>query len=162
MNQKEIVFEIIVRVLGNKYDSKKPMLEHFGFTPGKRNKITNGEINHRLVKAIKLLDDEMKKGHFKIPQSFQNKKLIYFRRMIYNWLTRDKRLNGHLNNTERVKQNYRGFGQKLIKKIAYEPKLLKELKAIAGSDKKISPNHVMRIVEIILDSTLDDESSKDQ
>ncbi len=154
ISQKELVYTVLVQVLGKKYSPHASMLGYFGFTPGKRNSVKEGSINSNLEKAIKILFEEKNEGRLKIPSSFKGRELIYIRRVIYNWLTRDKRLNGHLNNVEKVRKNYHTFDRKLLKKISMEPRFIKLMKSYNKS-KVLSSDELMEIAEVVLLSAME-------
>lgn len=95
--QKDVVFEVIKEVLGDLYSSSENMRPYFGLHPTEKEWAANwGETWPSMEQAID-----------KLVVKYENKELIinkdfgghtppksYLKNLIFNWLNKDKRLNG--------------------------------------------------------------------
>ena len=100
-SQKDIVFEVIKDVLGDSYTPSESMKPYFGW-----NTNTNewnqhwGETKSLMNNAIDKLIEKYKHNELVINKNFDKDTAyrsplrIYLKNLIFNWLNKDKRLNG--------------------------------------------------------------------
>ena len=149
MKQKDIIFNILKDILGEKYSPKKPMCVHFGFTEGKRTGTNN--LNPNLKKALKLLYGTYKAGAFKVPQTYEKDVAHYLRRLIYQWLKRDVRLNGKSDAKSYLSKSGNLFGKKMVSHVATDFDVKTTLNKIMHS-KNLTDDMAESLVRKVLNS----------
>lgn len=90
MKQKDMIYKIVREVLGNSYSSTEPMRPLFG--PPKYKNTGFGETYETMKKAIALFKEACLKGEIELAPKYRNDQ--YIKNLFYNWLQKDKRLNG--------------------------------------------------------------------
>lgn len=99
--QKDAVYEIVKELLGEKYSPNEDMRPYFGSRDSREGQIYKEtyESNSLMSTAVDLFLKKIENGEVNPPKSRTNNfnhlsKEWFARNTIYNWLRKDKRLNG--------------------------------------------------------------------
>lgn len=99
-SQKEIVFEVIKEVRGNNYSPNESMRHFFGnsYSPIGLNSDW-ATSNSFMILSLDLLEKKYLRGDLVINKKFENKLHLrkYLKKLVFNWLNKDKKLNGNRN-----------------------------------------------------------------
>ncbi|MDD4976821.1 MAG: hypothetical protein PHY93_20870 [Bacteriovorax sp.] len=108
MSQKDVVFEVIKEVLGDEYSPWEDMKPCFGWSRGSKEWRSNwGQDSSAMDEAIDKLVVKYKNKELVINKELSDYKLKpYLKNLIFNWLNKDRRLNGD--------RHYQSFKKSLV------------------------------------------------
>ena len=96
LNQKDAVYFAVKSALGDLYSKDEPMRQHFPEPTYNPYQLKSEDYKDGILnESIQLLRKLVENGHLQYPGKLYEFDKKYYRKLIYNWLNKDQRLNGN-------------------------------------------------------------------
>ena len=150
VRQKDKIFQIVTKILGDKYSEYEPMRPFFANPKGERNG-SYGEVTENMWLAIKQFKEAFNLNEVNLDAKYLTDK--YLKNLILNWLEKDPRLNGTGGVKKSIRENIFNSKEKIIDEILKNKTLdqLLELNKIS-TDKEVNHLIKMEIIKLVLSS----------